>query len=121
MSEITLSLEHPSLGCGEIIARYDLSEIQEKAYQQGRADCLREAHRFADQESYKEGYKRGLEQGRADELDKITKMMLLGCDELECEKCDYRLYSEDVCQQAYTFEMLGKYIEEQLKSQDSTK
>lgn len=42
MSEITLSLEHPSLGCGEIIARYDLSEIQEKAYQQGRADKYKE-------------------------------------------------------------------------------
>lgn len=38
MSEITLALEHPSLGCGEIIARYDLSKIQEKAYEQGRAD-----------------------------------------------------------------------------------
>ena len=38
MSEITLALEHPSLGCGEIIARYDLSEIQEKAYQQGIED-----------------------------------------------------------------------------------
>ena len=38
MSEITLALEHPSLGYGEIIARYDLSNIQEKAYQQGRAD-----------------------------------------------------------------------------------
>lgn len=38
MSEITLALEHPSLGCGEIIARYDLSKIQEKAYQQGIAD-----------------------------------------------------------------------------------
>ena len=38
MSEITLALEHPSLGCGEVIARYDLSEIQEKAYQQGAKD-----------------------------------------------------------------------------------
>lgn len=42
MSEITLSLEHPSLGYGEIIARYDLSKIQEKAYQQGRADAIEE-------------------------------------------------------------------------------
>ena len=40
MSEITLALEHPSLGCGEVIARYDLSNIQEKAYQQGYADAL---------------------------------------------------------------------------------
>ena len=43
MSEITLSLEHPSLGCGEIIARYDLSEIQEKAYKQGKVDGFQEA------------------------------------------------------------------------------
>lgn len=42
MSEITLALEHPSLGCGEVIARYDLSEIQEKAYQQGRTDAIRD-------------------------------------------------------------------------------
>lgn len=42
MSEITLALEHTSLGYGEVIARYDLSEIQEKAYQQGRADRERE-------------------------------------------------------------------------------
>jgi len=43
MSEITLALEHPSLGCGEIIARYDLSEIQDKAYQQGINDTVDKA------------------------------------------------------------------------------
>lgn len=40
MSEITLSIEHPSLGCGEIIARYDLSEIQKKAYEQGSQETI---------------------------------------------------------------------------------
>ena len=54
---------------------------------------------------------------RAEELDKISKMMLLGCDELKCEECDYRLYSQDVCQQAYTIGIIEKYIAEQLKEQ----
>lgn len=48
MSEITLALEHPSLECGEVIARYDLSEIQEKAYQQGKADAIEEIMGIAD-------------------------------------------------------------------------
>ena len=52
MSEITLALEHPSLGCGEVIARYDLSEIQEKAYQQGRANGAKEFAEYLDNNSY---------------------------------------------------------------------
>ena len=68
-------------------------------------------------EEYEKHYKAGYEQGRADELDKISKMMLLGCDELKCEECDYRLYSQDVCQQAYTIGIIENYIAEQLKEQ----
>lgn len=40
-----------------------------------RADFLREAHRFADQESYREGYKRGLEQGKADAIDEVKEKL----------------------------------------------
>ena len=52
------------------IAEYGMTNITQleydAIYQQGRADCLKEAHRFADQESYKEGFKRGIDKGRAD-------------------------------------------------------
>lgn len=64
MSEITLSLEHPNLGCGEIIARYDLSEIQEKAYQQGKADEQLRSIESA-KEQAKE-YRVALEKAKAD-------------------------------------------------------
>lgn len=59
--------------------------------------------------------KRIYEKGRAEELDKIDKMILLGCEELKCDECDYRLYSQDVCQQAYTIGIIENYIAEQLK------
>jgi len=61
----------------------------------------------------------GIKQGRADELDKIDKMILLGCEELKCDECDYRLYSQDVCQQAYTIGVIENYIAEQLKEQNN--
>lgn len=57
------------------------------------------------------------QQGRADELNKIVNMILLGCEELSCDKCDYRLYSQDVCQQAYTIGVIENYIAEWLKEE----
>lgn len=57
------------------IAEYGMTNITQleydAIYEQGRADCLKEAHRFADQESYKEGFKRGIEKGRTDAIDEF--------------------------------------------------
>lgn len=53
--------------------------------------------------------------GRVDELDKISEFILLGCEKIECENCPYEEYSQDVCQQAYTVELIENYIFEQLK------
>lgn len=75
---------------------------EEKAYTKAKWDAkLQEAY----------------EKGKADELDKISKMMLLGCGDIKCEECYYRAYSQDVCQQAYTIGIIENYIAEQLKEQ----
>lgn len=59
----------------------------------------------------------GYEKGRADELSKIVNMILLGCEESSCNECDYRLYSQDVCQQAYTIGVIENYLAEWLKEE----
>jgi len=77
-----------------------------KFYQQGRADCLKEAHRFADQESYKEGFKRGIDKGRADMLDSI----------IQAEKNKYYCV-EDLCDESKNCsDCMVKYLE-QMKEQ----
>lgn len=57
------------------------------------------------------------EKGRADAFNEIGNMILLGCEELKCDECDYRLYPQDVCQQAYTSGVIENYIAEKLKEQ----
>ena len=89
MSEITLSLEHPSLGCGEIIARYDLTEIQEKAYQQGRADQLEETKSHKWEQMLIDLGKR---EGRAEAIEEIYNKI----DEGVCDICEHKDF-DDKC------------------------
>lgn len=75
MSEITVAFEHPSLG---IIARCDLSEIQEKAYRQGRADREKELSELPNEYSeklWKIARDRGYEQGKSDAIEPIKAIL----------------------------------------------
>lgn len=62
-----------------------------------------------------------IKKSRRDELDKISKMILLGCEELECENCPFKMFPQNVCQDAYTFDVINNYILKELEEKDESK